>query len=162
MSVIIRLSIMGKTHQRTFRVVAQDKKSKRDGKFLEILGTVNPHLKDANQVVIAKDKIAAWQKKGAQISPTVAFVIKNGKLPQRPKKDRKKDTQPIQTQPESPKPDSEDKEQTTNNENHDTQSPTEQTSEVQTITEPQTTETNPTSDQDNTQQTDKPQEETKT
>lgn len=90
MSVVIRLSVVGKTHQRSFRVSAQEKRSKRDGKFLEILGSVNPSLAESKQVVIKKDRIAFWQKQGAQLSPTVAYLVKNGKLPPRPKKDRAK------------------------------------------------------------------------
>lgn len=101
MSVAVRLSIVGKTHQRSFRVFAQDKRSKRDGKFLEILGSVNPHLPEGKQVVLKKDRITFWQKQGAQLSPTVAFLVKNGKLPPRPKKEReKKESAPSQPQPQ--------------------------------------------------------------
>lgn len=105
MTVVIRLSIVGKTHQRTYRLVAQDKKSKRDGKFLEILGNINPTLEPSRQITIKRDRIAYWQKSGAQVSKTVQHLIKNSKLPPRPKKDRaKKEAQPPQqatvTEPE--------------------------------------------------------------
>lgn len=90
MSTIIRLSIVGKTHQHTYRVVAQDKRAKRDGRFLEILGNINPFLAPPKQIVIKKDRIAFWQKSGAQLSPTVEYILKNGKLPPRPKKERAK------------------------------------------------------------------------
>ncbi len=101
MSTVIRLSIVGKTHQHTYRVVAQDKRSKRDGKFLEILGNINPFLAAPKQIVIKKDRVAYWQKNGAQVSPTVAFILKNGKLPPRPKKQRAaKDKQ--QAAPQAP------------------------------------------------------------
>lgn len=106
MSTVVRLSITGKVHQRSYRVFAQEKRSKRDGKFLEILGSVNPSLEESKQVVIKKDRIAFWQKQGAQLSPTVAYLVKNGKLPPRPKKDREKKeaTPQPQTQGEAQTP----------------------------------------------------------
>jgi len=71
MSVKIRLTIKGKRHQRTYRVVAQDAKAKRDGKFIEILGYWDPNKKAADQLKLDKDKIKSWQEKGAQISQAV-------------------------------------------------------------------------------------------
>lgn len=104
MSTVIRLSIVGKVHQRSYRLFAQDKRSKRDGKFLEILGNINPALEESKQVVLKKDRIAYWQKHGAQLSKTAEYLIKHGKLPPRPKKDRaKKETVPApQPQGEAP------------------------------------------------------------
>ncbi len=99
MSTIIRLSIVGKIHQRTYRVVAQDKKSKRDGKFLEIVGNINPNLEPTKQIVLKKDRISYWQKNGAQLSPTVKYILKNGKLPPRPKKERKTKDKPAVSTP---------------------------------------------------------------
>jgi len=103
MSTIIRLSIVGKIHQHTYRIVAQDKRSKRDGKFLEILGNVNPHLETSKQVTIKKDRVAFWQKNGAQLSPTVKHLLEKGKLPPRPKKVRETKDKAPQAQPETAK-----------------------------------------------------------
>lgn len=116
MSTIIRLAIVGKTHQRTYRVVAQDKRSKRDGKFLEILGNVNPHLEASKQVAIKKDRVAFWQKNGAQLSPTVKHLVEKGKLPPRPKKVRESNEKPAQPQTEAGPSDSAAPEATTETE----------------------------------------------
>jgi len=78
MSTIIRLSITGRKHQRSYRVVAQDKLAKRDGRFLEILGFYNPNKKSPDNLKLELDKIKIWQKKGAQISDAVAeLILKN-------------------------------------------------------------------------------------
>lgn len=78
MSVKIRLAKVGKTHQISYRIVAADTRSKRDGKFLEVLGFYNPHNKPELQ--LDKEKLAAWTQKGARPTPTVENLIKEGKL----------------------------------------------------------------------------------
>lgn len=78
MSVKIRLSIVGKKHQLSYRVVATDTRNKRDGKFLEILGFYNPSLKD-KAVKVDMEKYNAWLSRGAKPSPTVEKLVKNGR-----------------------------------------------------------------------------------
>lgn len=73
MSVKIRLTRTGKTHQVSYRIVAQDTKAKRDGRFLEILGYFNPHSKPTLR--IDQDKLNSWAKKGALSTPAVAKLI---------------------------------------------------------------------------------------
>lgn len=73
MSVKIRLAKTGKKHQISFRVVAQDTRSKRDGKFLEILGFYNPYSHP--QVEIDKEKVGHWIKKGAKPTSAVAKLL---------------------------------------------------------------------------------------
>ncbi len=72
MSVKLRLAITGKTHQRSFRVVAQDTHSKRDGKFLEILGSTDPKK---NLLKIKKERVDYWLSKGAKPTATVAKIL---------------------------------------------------------------------------------------
>lgn len=69
---MIRLSRAGKRNDPFYRVVALDKRAKRDGKNLEVLGTWMPKKKlfEAN-----KEKIAEWLKKGAQLSPKVKSLL---------------------------------------------------------------------------------------
>ena len=74
MSVKIRLSLTGKTHQRSYRVVAQDTHSKRDGKFLEILGSLDPKK---NVLKIKKDRIDFWLSKGAKPTISVSKILEN-------------------------------------------------------------------------------------
>jgi len=70
---------------------------------LEILGNVNPHLETSKQVTIKKDRVAFWQKNGAQLSPTVKHLLEKGKLPPRPKKVRETKDKAPQAQPETAK-----------------------------------------------------------
>lgn len=79
MSVKIRLAKTGKKHQISYRIVAQDTRSKRDGKFLEILGFYNPHIN--HQVEVNKDKVGQWIQKGAKPTEAVAKLLnqENGK-----------------------------------------------------------------------------------
>ena len=65
MSVKVRLTRMG-THKKAFyRVVVASSDSPRDGRFIEKIGTYNPHLKE-NKFNIDNDKLSLWIKKGAQ------------------------------------------------------------------------------------------------
>lgn len=77
MSVKIRLSKTGKKHQISYRIVAQDSKSKRDGKFLEMLGYYLPYRKDKNGLNIKKDRLDYWLSMGAQLTVGVAKLIRH-------------------------------------------------------------------------------------
>lgn len=74
MSVKIRLSKVGKKHQISFRIIATDSRTKRDGAFLEILGFYNPHDK---HLKIDKDRIAYWIGKGAKPTEAVTKLLKD-------------------------------------------------------------------------------------
>ncbi len=86
MSVKIRLALTGKKHQISYRLVAQDTRSKRDGKFLEILGYFNPSEKDKNRTFVDKEKIKFWLKKGATFTKSAKYLSEKGELPPKPKK----------------------------------------------------------------------------
>ena len=79
MSVKIRLAKTGKKHQISFRVVAQDSKTKRDGKFLEILGFCSPKSQTVSKIKLNHERIKYWIAKGAKPTASVAKLIKNGK-----------------------------------------------------------------------------------
>jgi small subunit ribosomal protein S16 len=78
----IRLQRIGKKHQAHFRVVVCEHTKKPQGKYLELLGTYDPHAK---KLAVNKDKIEGWMTKGAQISPTVNNLLVNQKVWDRPK-----------------------------------------------------------------------------
>jgi small subunit ribosomal protein S16 len=59
-----------------YRVVVKEKRSKRDGKYLENLGTYNPML-DPAEVDLKHDRIQYWIGVGAQPTETVTSLIKN-------------------------------------------------------------------------------------
>ncbi|MCK5314915.1 MAG: 30S ribosomal protein S16, partial [Anaerolineales bacterium] len=65
--VRIRLRRVGAKGQPSYRVVAADKESPRDGRFLEILGHYNPRTEPAT-IHLNEDRIYDWMSKGAQPS----------------------------------------------------------------------------------------------
>jgi small subunit ribosomal protein S16 len=66
---------MGKKKQPTYRVVAADSRSPRDGRFIEILGTYEPRL-DPSGVQIDNGKAVDWLRKGAQPTDRVQLLLK--------------------------------------------------------------------------------------
>lgn len=74
MSVKIRLARIGKKKTPFFRIVAMDSRKKRDGEFLENLGTYDA-LK-SELVVFHVDRVADWISKGAIPSETVKKIHK--------------------------------------------------------------------------------------
>ena len=75
MAVRIRLARIGKKKAPFYRIVAIDGRAKRDGQYLENLGTYNP-LTGAI-VQYHADKVQAWIDKGAIPSET---AVRIGKL----------------------------------------------------------------------------------
>ena len=74
MAVKLRLMRMGKKKQPTYRVVAADSHSPRDGRFIEIVGTYQPRA-EPSVVNIDNDKAIAWLQKGAQPTETVKKIL---------------------------------------------------------------------------------------
>lgn len=75
MAVRIRLFQTGKKDQKKYRIVAIEKRQKRQGKFLEILGSYDPQ-KNPPEVKILKDRYDYWIACGAQPSETVLSLVK--------------------------------------------------------------------------------------
>ena len=74
MAVKLRLMRMGKKKQPTYRVVAADVRSPRDGRFIEIVGIYNPRT-DPSEIRIDNEKAVAWLSKGAQPTDTVRKLL---------------------------------------------------------------------------------------
>lgn len=74
--VRIRLRRVGLKKQPSYRVVATDKESPRDGRFLEILGFYNPRT-EPSTVTLKEDRIYEWMSKGAQPSDSVLQIFKS-------------------------------------------------------------------------------------
>jgi small subunit ribosomal protein S16 len=75
--VVIRLSRSGAKHRPFFNIVVSDKRTRRDGAFIERLGFYNPTAKGKEETLrIAHDRLAYWTGVGAQPSPTVQRLIK--------------------------------------------------------------------------------------
>jgi small subunit ribosomal protein S16 len=73
--VRLRLRRIGLKGQPTYRVVAADKESPRDGRFLEILGFYNPRTEPAT-IHLNEDRVFHWMKNGALPTESVAQVFK--------------------------------------------------------------------------------------
>lgn len=75
MAVTLRLARFGRTHSPHYRVVASEKGTKRDGKFIERLGNYFP-LKEPATIVLKEDRVRYWLSVGAQTTPLVRSIIK--------------------------------------------------------------------------------------
>lgn len=75
MAVAIRLRQEGAHNRPVFRIVAVDQRKKRDGGFLDLLGTYDPQ-KEKGGFQVDIEKVNAWIAKGAQPSDTVRSLIK--------------------------------------------------------------------------------------
>ncbi len=74
MAVRIRLTRLGRKKRAFYRIIVADSESKRDGKFLDIVGTYNP-LTEPAEITINNDKLQEWLGKGAQPTTTVKSLI---------------------------------------------------------------------------------------
>ena len=75
MAVKLRLMRMGKKKQPTYRVVAADARSPRNGRFIEIVGTYQPR-QDPSVINIDNEKAVGWLKSGAQPTERVEKLLK--------------------------------------------------------------------------------------
>lgn len=71
---------MGAKKKPFYRIVVKEKRSKRDGKYLENVGTYNPMTNPAT-VDLKHDRIQYWISVGAQPTETVRSLIKNNPAP---------------------------------------------------------------------------------
>jgi small subunit ribosomal protein S16 len=80
-AVKLRLVRMGKKKQPTYRVVAADSRSPRDGRFLEIVGTYAPRGKSTTEqdavITIDNDKAVKWLADGAQPTERVEKLLRS-------------------------------------------------------------------------------------
>ena len=74
--VRIRLRRIGLKGQPTYRVVAANKESPRDGRFLEILGFYNPRTQPAT-IHLKEERVYDWMKNGALPTESVEQVFKS-------------------------------------------------------------------------------------
>lgn len=77
--VSIKLKMIGKKGQRSFRVIVQEGRSKLRGKFIEDLGWYNPH---SNKVEVKKERVLYWLGVGARPTETVSQLLKKSQIQQ--------------------------------------------------------------------------------
>ncbi len=73
----IKLSKIGKTNNKLFRLVISEKTRDPYGDVLEILGSYNPHSKE---LVAKAERINYWLSKGAQMTTTVNNILVGKKV----------------------------------------------------------------------------------
>jgi small subunit ribosomal protein S16 len=78
--LMIRLARFGAKKKPTYRVVVIEKQRARDSKAIEVVGHYNP-VADPAVVELKHDRIEHWVRSGAQLSNTVARLLKQHPAP---------------------------------------------------------------------------------
>ncbi len=79
MAVRIRLTRLGRKKKPFYRIIVADSENKRDGKFLEVIGTYDP-LQDPAVITIDNAKLQNWMGRGALPTTTVKSLIKKAQV----------------------------------------------------------------------------------
>jgi len=74
MAVAIKLIRKGKKGQPFYQLVVSNKRSKRDGAYLEKIGSYNP-LTDPPTLIVDRERFEHWQSKGAQLAEGVKKLL---------------------------------------------------------------------------------------
>ncbi len=75
MAVVLRLTRLGKHKSPVYRIVAAEKQAKRDGRFLEVIGTYNT-LNNPARITLKEDLVKKWMEAGATPTLVVRSIIK--------------------------------------------------------------------------------------
>lgn len=75
MAVKIRMRQQGRKNRQTFRLVVTDIRNPRDGKYVETLGSYDPHRKDKN-LTVNTERLNYWLSKGAVLSDSAERLVK--------------------------------------------------------------------------------------
>ncbi len=77
MAVVIRMKRMGRKNREYYRICATDRRSPRDGRVIEEIGTYDPHVKETDaRCTLDGARIQHWLSVGAQPSDAVRVLIK--------------------------------------------------------------------------------------
>ena len=77
MAVVIRMKRMGRKNREYYRICASDRRSPRDGRVIEELGTYDPHVKETDaRCTLDGARVQYWLSVGAQPSDAVRTLIK--------------------------------------------------------------------------------------
>lgn len=77
--VKIRLARHGAKKRPFYRIVVADSEARRDGRFIEIVGTYNP-LSEPADISLQKERIEYWMNQGAHPTTTVKSILKKEKI----------------------------------------------------------------------------------
>lgn len=76
--VVIRLARGGAKKRPFYNIVAADSRNRRDGRFIERVGFYNP-MAEKDGLRVDMERVAYWERCGAQLSQTVARLVKQAK-----------------------------------------------------------------------------------
>lgn len=65
----------GRKNRQTFRLVVTDIRNPRDGKYVETLGSYDPHKKESN-ITVNTERLSYWLSKGAILSDSAEKLVK--------------------------------------------------------------------------------------
>ncbi|MEK7466500.1 MAG: 30S ribosomal protein S16 [Planctomycetota bacterium] len=88
MAVRIRLSRCGRKNRPHYRIAVYDAQTRRDGRYIDLLGSYDPYIHDPKaKVKVATDRMTSWINKGALATPAVAQLFRHCglKMPVAPK-----------------------------------------------------------------------------
>ncbi len=75
MGLKIRLRSLGRRNHIVYRLVLTDARNPRDGKYLELLGQYDPHVKEAG-IKVNAERILFWLRQGAELTPKGETLVK--------------------------------------------------------------------------------------
>ena len=73
--LVIRLSRIGRKGEAKYRIVVKEKRSKRDGAAIDILGSYEKVSKEKSIKSIDEAKLKLWRSRGAQMTPAVEKML---------------------------------------------------------------------------------------
>lgn len=76
--VAIRLNRQGSKDRPYYKIVVVDSRARRDGAYIEQVGTYNP-MAEGENYTLDLEKVESWIKKGAQPSETVNSMIRKAR-----------------------------------------------------------------------------------
>lgn len=79
MAVKMRMTRMGTKKKPFYRIVIADSEARRDGRFIEVVGTYNP-LKNPAEVTLKDERVRYWMGEGVIPSDTVRSLLKKNGL----------------------------------------------------------------------------------
>lgn len=78
MAVALRLNRQGTKDRPYYKIVAVDSRKRRDGRYIEQIGTYDP-LKEGENYTIDLEKADKWVATGARPSETVASILRKAR-----------------------------------------------------------------------------------
>lgn len=76
MALIIRMRQQGTSSRQQFRIVVMDERTRRDGKYNEMLGWYHPFGKENQNFFLDVERLRYWLGNGAQVSDRVQSLVK--------------------------------------------------------------------------------------